>query len=81
MFHLKEMIEKHEEDIEEWYFDHKAEDITKDDSGSASLENFLCRQGRMLKTKSDRLCLDDGKSKKSKKYNSFQVLQRPSKQT
>merc|ERR1712018_782968 len=68
--HLKtqceEMIEKHEEDIEEWYFDHKAEDITKDDSGSTSLENFLCRQGRMLKTKSDRECLVDGKTKKVK---------------
>ena len=61
------MIEQHEEDIEEWYFDHKADNINKDSSGSSSLENFLCSQGRMLKTKSDRQCLDDGKNKKAKK--------------
>ena len=61
------MLEKHEEDIEEWYFDHKPDDINKDDTGSSSLENYLCRQGRVLKTKSDRKCLDEGKNKKSKK--------------
>ena len=61
------MIENHEEDIEEWYFDHKADDINKDESGSSSLEDFLCRQGRMLKTKSDQQCLDDVKTKKSRK--------------
>ena len=64
---LQTMIENHEEDIEEWYFDHKADDINKDESGSSSLEDFLCRQGRMLKTKSDQQCLDDAKIKKSKK--------------
>ena len=62
------MIEEHEEDIEEWFFNHKADDINKDKS-SASLEDFLCRQGRMLKTKNDKKCLDklDKKSKKKKK--------------
>ena len=62
------MIEEHEEDIEEWFFNHKADDINKDKS-SSSLEDFLCRQGRMLKTKSDQKCLDklDKKSKKKKK--------------
>ena len=61
------MLEEHEEDIEEWFFKHKAVDINKDKS-SSSLENFLCRQGRMFKTKSDQKCLDEvAKSSKKKK--------------
>jgi predicted glycosyltransferase len=62
------MLEEHEEDIEEWFFNHKADNINKDKS-SSSLEKYLCRQGRMLKTKSDQKCLDevDKNSKKKKK--------------
>ena len=56
-----------EEDIEEWFFHHKSSDINTDKTGSSSLENFLCRQGRMLKTKADRKCLDQVENKKSKK--------------
>merc|ERR1711874_645564 len=47
--------EKHEEDIEEWYFNHQEE---------TSLEDYLCRQ-RALKSK-DRKCLQEKKSKKKK---------------
>ena len=60
------MLEEHEDDIEEWFFNHKVDDINKDKS-SSSLENFLCRQGRMLKTKTDQKCLDEVKTTKKKK--------------
>jgi len=68
--HLKNqcetMLEEHEEDIEEWFFHHKADDINKD-KHTPSLENFLCRQGRMLKTKSDQRCLDESDKNSTKK--------------
>lgn len=68
--HLKNqcetMIEEHEEDIEDWFFNHKAENVDKEES-SSSLENFLCRQGRMLKTKEDQKCLDEINKKTKKK--------------
>ena len=63
------MLEEHEEDIEEWYFNHKADNMNEDKSSTSSLETYLCRQGRVLKTKADRKCLDqlDGKKPNKKK--------------
>ena len=60
------MLEEHEEDIEDWFFNHKADNVDKEES-SSSLENFLCRQGRMLKTKEDQKCLDEINKKTKKK--------------
>ena len=62
------MLEEHEEDIEEWFFHHQGNNKNADTSHSSSLENYLCREGRVLKTKTDRMCLDEleGKSKKKK---------------
>ena len=62
------MIEEHEDDIEDWFFNHKAEDINKQPSdSSSSLENYLCKEGRMLKSKGDRTCLTDNSKSKKKK--------------
>lgn len=68
--HLKNqcetMLEEHEEDIEDWFFNHKTDSVDKGEP-SSSLENFLCRQGRMLKTKEDQKCLDEINKKTKKK--------------
>lgn len=67
------MLEEHEDDIEDWFFNHQANDKRESTPGlsPASLENYLCRQGRVLKSKEDRMCLDevveDKPKKKSKK--------------
>ena len=61
------MIEEHEDDIEDWFFNHKAEDINKQPSDSSSLGNYLCKEGRMLKSKGDRTCLTDNSKSKKKK--------------
>ena len=67
------MLEEHVDDIEDWFFHHQANDKSESTPGlpSASLENYLCRQGRVLKSKEDRLCLDkvaeDKPKKKSKR--------------
>ena len=67
------MLEEHEEDIEEWYFHHQSNDKNDGMVGSSSLENFLCRQGRVLKSKADRKCLDDVAKNKSNKRKSKNV--------
>ena len=61
------MIEEHEDDIEDWFFNHKADDINKQLSDSSSLGNYLCKEGRMLKSKGDRTCLTDNSKSKKKK--------------
>ena len=61
------MIEEHEDDIEDWFFNHKADNINKQPSHSSSLENYLCKEGRMLKSKGDRTCLTDNSTSKKKK--------------
>lgn len=66
------MLEEHEEDIEEWFFHYQANDKNDGTSGS-SLENFLCRQGRVLKTKADQKCLDKILEDKSKKRKSKKI--------
>ncbi len=43
------LLERHEEDIEHWYFHRQREE---------TLEEHLCRNAGFLKTEEDRKCLD-----------------------
>ena len=63
-------MEQHEEDIEDWYFNHQTSGTSEGTQASSSLENYLCREGRVLKNKKDTMCLDEvveGSSKKKKR--------------
>ena len=67
---LQTLLEEHEEDIEDWFFNHQASDTSEGTQASSSLENYLCREGRVLKNKKDTMCLDEvveGKSTKKKR--------------
>ena len=60
---LQTLLEQHEEDIEKWYFNQGESDAK---IKSSSLEDYLCREGRVLKRKEDRKCLDEKLVNKTK---------------
>ena len=64
---LQTLLELHEEDIEDWYFNHQSSDTNEGAPASSSLENYLCREGRVLKNKKDMMCLDKVVEESSKK--------------
>ena len=66
---MRPLLEDREEEIEDWYFNHQSSDTHEGAPAPSSLQNYLCREGRVLKNKKDMMCLDEvvkGSSTKKK---------------